>query len=149
MNRYIIEFAGKYKHLAPNNSIVVANTSKEALVDTIALVKDKYKLDTSNVDVIIGYRADDSYFTYAEEFLAGTIYRDTLETAIRYGQLGLQVFIKSEKAFERLKQEGKSELVPVEYNDYYMKRDARAKEEYRRIKRNQVSRLKQRITDFI
>ena len=122
---------------------------KEALADTIALVKQKYKLNTTKVDVIIGYRADDSYFTYAEDFLSGTIYRDKLETALRYGQLGIQVFIKSKKAFSRLRQVGNPELVPIKYKDYYMKRDAKAKEEYKQIKRNQVSRLKQRITNFI
>ena len=33
--------------------------------------------------VICGYRADDSYFTYASDFVSGNIYKATLENALR------------------------------------------------------------------
>ena len=123
--------------------------NREALQDTIEAFMSKYKLDTSKYDVIIGYRADDSYFTYAEDFLTGAIYKDVLETALRNGNLGIQVFIKSEKAFERLKKVGKPEVVPEKYRNYYKKRDNSAREKYKTDRKNQTSRTKIRVYDLL
>ena len=50
---------------------------KEVVRDNVKIFLENYKLDTSNYDIIIGYRADDSYFAYAEAFVSGTIYKDT------------------------------------------------------------------------
>lgn len=121
---------------------------KEALIDTRDAFIEKYKIDTSKCDIIIGYRADDSYFLYAADFLESAIYRDTLDNALRYGNLGLQVFIKSKRAFERLKKVSFDE-VPKLYADRYKKRDKKAADEYSRIKKNQVSRKKETIHKFI
>ena len=48
--------------------------------DKSVLVRDakkyltkNFSIDHSNYDVIIGYRADDSYFAFAKDFLQGTI----------------------------------------------------------------------------
>lgn len=122
---------------------------REVLQDTIDRVIDKYKLDTSDYDIILGYRADDSYFAYATDFLLGAIYRDTLESALRNGNLWIQVFIKSKKAFDLIRQIGEPEEVDYRYRDFYIKRDGQAKEKYRTDKKNQTSRLRKRITDFI
>ena len=122
---------------------------REALKDTIEQFKHKYKLDTSKTDVIIGYRADDSYFTYAEDFLSGAIYKDTLESALRNDNLGIQVFIKSEKAFKALKQEGEPIEVPEKYKDYYQKRDKSVRKKYQEDRKNQVSRSKIRVYDLL
>lgn len=70
---------------------------RETLEDDINKFIAKYKLNTDEYDVIIGYRADGSYFTYAEDFMTGVIYKETLEHALRFDNLGLQVFIKSKK----------------------------------------------------
>ncbi|MBQ7200916.1 MAG: DUF3990 domain-containing protein, partial [Eubacterium sp.] len=105
---------------------------REALADTIDKVIMKYKLDTDRYDIIIGYRADDSYFTYAEDFVSGAIYRDTFDTALRNGDLGLQVFIKSKRAFSLLKKTNGPVAVPEKYSEYYMIRDRKAREKYKR-----------------
>ena len=34
---------------------------------------EKYNIDISEYDLIIGYRADDSYFRFAEDFLNNSI----------------------------------------------------------------------------
>lgn len=124
---------------------------REALQDTISDFIAKYKIDTSKFDVIIGYRADDSYFTYASDFVSGNIYKATLENALRYGDLGLQVFIKSQKAFDMLKSVGTAELVDKKYESYYKNRDVSARDKYRiaRDSYNKSVRVKQRITDFL
>ena len=36
-------------------------------------IKDNFLPDISGFDVIIGYRADDSYFSFAQDFVAGVI----------------------------------------------------------------------------
>ncbi len=89
-----------------------------------------YHIDTDGYDAIIGYRADDSYFSFARAFLTNTISIEQLENAIYIGNLGQQFFIKSKKAFSRLKF---VEAIPVDYTDYYPMKDARdkkAREDY-------------------
>lgn len=88
--------------LLVNRNISKVDTS-EIVVENIKKVISKYKLDTTYYDIIIGYRADDSYFSYATDFVSGLIYRETLDKALHLGKLGLQVFIKSKKGFEALK----------------------------------------------
>lgn len=122
---------------------------KEVVQDNIKILLKKYKLDTSKQDIIIGYRANDSYFAYAEAFVSGIIYKDTLERALRTGELGIQVFIKSEKAFQHLKRTAVEE-VPEKYRGYFVKRDKNARDTYRSLSSNQGSRTgKQTIYDFI
>ena len=40
---------------------------------------EKYNIDISEYDLIIGYRADDSYFRFAEDFLNNSISVEKLE----------------------------------------------------------------------
>ena len=96
----------------------------EVLGSRIQAVLDNFKINTKNVDIIIGYRADDSYFTVAEAFVLGTLYKEAMELAFRRGDLGLQVFFKSSRAFERLRQSQHSiELVDKKYKARFDRRD--------------------------
>ena len=84
----------------------------------------------SQYDAVIGYRADDSYFAFAMDFLNNTISLRQLERAMYLGKLGEQFMIKSEKGFRLIKFTG-SESVDGEI--YYTKRLARdndAREQY-------------------
>ena len=54
-------------------------------------------------DVIIGYRADDSYFSFARSFVGNTISLAQLEYAMKLGELGEQVVLKSPKAFHAMR----------------------------------------------
>ena len=123
---------------------------KEVLRDTVEKFLKKYKLQTDKYDVIIGYRADDRYFTYAEDFINGVIYKETLENALRYGYLGIQVFIKSKKAFDNLHCVGEPEVVPEKYKARHEKRKESADNQYKMQLRNRhVARKKETIHDFI
>ena len=85
-------------------------------------------------DIIRGYRADDSYFSFASAFLNNTISLEQLSHAMTLGELGEQVVIKSRKAFDRLRFVG---AVPAENETYYplrTARDRRARNEFRREK---------------
>lgn len=85
-------------------------------------------------DLIIGYRADDSYFSFANAFLNNTISLDQLRNAMRLGKLGEQVVLKSEKAFSSLTFK---ESIPVDSSLYYpkrMARDRRARDDFQQMK---------------
>lgn len=53
-------------------------------------------------DVIVGYRADDSYFSFARAFVGNTISLAQLGHAMKLGKLGEQHVLISRKAFEQL-----------------------------------------------
>lgn len=73
----------------------VAKESKKFLLEN-------YLPDYTNYDVIRGYRADDSYFAFAKDFLNNAISVQQLSRAMKYGNLGEQIVLKSEKAFDRI-----------------------------------------------
>ena len=62
-----------------------------------------FLLDISGFDVVIGYRADDSYFSFARAFLNNEISLQQLSYAMRLGELGEQFVLKSKKAFDMIR----------------------------------------------
>ncbi len=93
---------------------------------------DNFMPDYSEFDLIIGYRADDSYFAFARAFLSNTISLRQLAYAMKLGKLGEQVVLKSEKAFENLTYKG---FTIADNSIYYPKRKTRdedARENYRK-----------------
>lgn len=92
-----------------------------------------FKMDTSKADIIIGYRADNSYFRYAKDFIENRVYKFYLDKALRIGHSELQVCLKSKEAFRKLKVVG-TEKVPEEYKDRFMQRDKLAREQYNSVK---------------
>ncbi len=93
----------------------VANRAKRYLIDNFGVNVNAY-------DIITGYRADDSYFDYAEAFLNNGITVQQLARAMRLGKLGEQVVIKSKFAFSKIKFEGYD---VAEKDNYYVLRKAR------------------------
>lgn len=68
-----------------------------------AYLLERFHVDLSRIDLVEGYRADDSYFTFAQDFISGAISYSQLQRAMKLGDLGKQVVVKSERAFERLR----------------------------------------------
>lgn len=64
---------------------------------------ENFSVPYKEADVVIGYRADDSYFSFAQDFISGVISYSQLSRAMRLGKLGNQYVLKSERAFEALK----------------------------------------------
>lgn len=87
-----------------------------------AFIIDRFMPDISNVDVMIGYRADDSYFSFAEDFVNNTISLRDLSLAMQLGTLGEQVVLLSERAFDRITFIG---YEIADYREYYYKRAER------------------------
>lgn len=68
-----------------------------------AYLVENFSVDLSKADLVEGYRADDSYFTFAQDFISGAISYRQLRNAMKLGELGRQVVVKSERAFQRLR----------------------------------------------
>lgn len=93
----------------------IARRAKQYLIE-------HFGVNVNAFDVITGYRADDSYFDYAESFLNNAISVEQLAKAMKLGKLGEQVVIKSKFAFSRLQFEG---FNVAEKEEYYVLRKAR------------------------
>ena len=113
----------------------------EIAMDARDYLIEHYAIDLSGYDVVIGYRADDSYFQYAESFVSNALPLRSLNTALRLGKLGEQTVVISQKGFDRLKF---LEAYPVDKSVYYPKfvnRDFTARDTYRKeIKRSRSYR---------
>ena len=64
---------------------------------------NKFLPEINTYDVIIGYRANDSYFSFANAFLNNTLSLSQLEKAMYLGKLGEQTVLKTKSAFERVR----------------------------------------------
>lgn len=129
--------------LIANRKLNLNNEEDDVTLYRVKEVIKRYKLNTSMYDVIIGYRADDKYFSYTTNFVSGRIYKLTMEEALRLGKLGLQVFFKSQKAFKELnKIQAKVERVPEIYNRYKRDREQQAYDDY--IKALKLNKMKDR-----
>ena len=53
-----------------------------------AYLLENFKVNYKEYDIIIGYRANDSYFSYAGDFVNGTLSLSDLSQAMRLGKLG-------------------------------------------------------------
>lgn len=94
---------------------------------------DKYGIDTSEYDVIKGWRANASYFYIAKEFVRDNIDIEILEELLSLGGLGIQYCIKTELAYSKLV-EVENELLQVnydEFNEKYNERDINARKKMR------------------
>ena len=100
---------------------------------------DNFSIDYRSYDVIIGYRADDSYFSFSQDFINGSISYQQLTKAMYLGNLGEQIVLISKKAFDQIKF---VEVIDAEKEIYYpskKQRDEKARTDYfdtRKMKRN-------------
>lgn len=85
-------------------------------------LREHFLIDLAPYDAVIGYRADDSYFSFARAFVNNEISLSQLSYAMRLGRLGEQFVLKSLAAFERIR------FLSFEIADnieYYARRKAR------------------------
>ena len=96
-----------------------------------------YNIPYLEYDIIIGYRANDSYFSFASDFLENIIPIQSLASSMKLGSLGLQVVLKSKKAFESIVFTGKETADCKTYYPKYKTRDTNARKNYLEGLRNQ------------
>lgn len=107
-------------------------------------ILSRFMPDMTDVDVVIGYRADDSYFSFAEDFVNNTISLRDLNHAMQLGTLGEQVVLLSERAFKQIEYVG---YEVVECREYYYKRSDR--DQNARIAYMNQKKSLQQLTDDI
>lgn len=115
------------------------NLNSQIAIDAREYVIENFGIDVEGYDVIIGYRADDSYFSYAESFVENTLPLRMLNSALRLGKLGVQIVLKSKKAYSQIEF---IDAEPVEKERYYpqfIARDTNARKTYREEIKNSKS----------
>lgn len=124
----ILNLNGKNFHILNWLAVLLQNRRFDIGADLPRQIKDyilgHYLPDYADCDIIIGYRADDSYFSYARAFLNNTISLEQLNRAMRLGKLGEQVVIRSAAAYDALFYLSGA---PADRNTYYPRRLARDK----------------------
>ena len=92
---------------------------------------ERFHVDYAGSDVMRGYRADDSYFSFANAFLNNALSLSRLERAMTLGNLGEQVVVRSRRAFKRIAFKTAHRAESVTYYPRKMARDGEARAIYR------------------
>ena len=77
--------------------------SNDIAAEGKAYLLNRFLPDVEAFDIIVGYRANDSYFSFANAFLNNTLSLAQLEEAMHLGELGEQTVLKSRKSFEHIR----------------------------------------------
>lgn len=150
---YILDLTSKDLNILHWLTVLLENrtfdTNNEVSLSAKRFLIDNYHIDLSQYDVIKGYRADDSYFSFAQDFINGSISIATLSSAIRLGRLGEQYAIRSERAFDRLVFEGYEIADNSTYHVKRVMRDVKARNDYRGMRPKGYSKGDIMITHLI
>ena len=112
-------------------------------------ILENFAVNYKDYDVIIGYRADDSYFYFAQDFINGTISYRQLNNAMHLGKLGQQIVLKSKQAFEQIRFVGYEVAESSEWYARKMNRDKSARRQYFSVERNKRQRGDIYITNIL
>lgn len=108
-----------------------------------------FAVNYKDCDAIIGYRADDSYFSFAQDFINGTISYRQLNSAMHLGKLGQQFVLKSQGAFDCIRFTGFEVASSEEWYGKKMLRDKSARREYFSVERGRRQRGDLYITQIM
>lgn len=135
-------FANKYEIETDGLNILNLSSDKYNILNWLAILLENRQLRLSSpiekrardyllqnflikykqYDCIIGYRVDDSYFSFARSFISNTISLKQLSYAMKLGELGEQFVLKSKKAFKNL---NFIDYTVADNSIYYNKRKSR------------------------
>lgn len=96
-------------------------------------LKDNFLISLEPYDIVKGYRADDSYFSFARAFVNNEISLEQLSYAMRLGKLGEQIVLKSERAFEYIYFVSYQVVDSAAYFPKRKERDETARAEFRTL----------------
>lgn len=128
--------------LLENRTFDVRN---QIAIEAKAYLIKNFSLEYSDYDIIRGYRADDSYFSFATAFLNNTISLQKLNRAMYFGNLGEQIVLKSQKSFKKI-HFVKSHL--SQNSIYYplkTQRDQKAREDFFSLKNDSSVNIKDEL----
>ena len=94
-----------------------------------------FGIEITEYDVIEGWRANDAFFSYVRDFLNLALSFEKLQEAMKLGDYGTQICLKSKKAFnnERLKFVRYHKASAVQYYTSAIVRDNDARRAYRNL----------------
>lgn len=102
----------------------VKSRAKAYILNTFLPEYEKY-------DCIRGYRADDSYFSFANLFLNNGLSIEKLGEVMKLGALGEQFAVKSKSAFDRINFVGTERADSMKYYPLKKNRDEKARKSFR------------------
>ena len=101
----------------------LSNSLRNNYPRELKYLENKYLLDVNNYDVVIGFRADDSYFHFPESFVRSEITLESLVKMFEAGDLGKQYVIVSKRAFNLIKFVDYEEVSEKSKEDYYKRKN--------------------------
>lgn len=107
-----------------DTSSEIASRGKKYLLSNYLINREEY-------DLIQSFRADDSYFGYAQSFLNNSISIQQLNKAMRLGNLGKQFVIVSAKGFANLNFQTADKADSLVYYKSFIQRDKKAREDFK------------------
>lgn len=113
--------------LLTNRTFDIANPLASEAKDYLT---QAFSVPYEECDVIIGYRADDSYFSFAQDFINGAISVRQLSNAMRLGKLGTQYVLKSRRAFNSISYIGNEKALSSQWYPRKEERDNDARQQY-------------------
>ena len=139
----ILDLTDKQHNILNWIALLLKNRSfkldSEIANDTRAYLIERFSIDTSAYDVIVGYRADDSCFQYAAAFVENGLSLRGLNRAMHLGDMGLQTVLISPQAFEQIHFRQAIYADKEVYYPKFVQRDTGARETYRKEIRNSRS----------
>lgn len=136
----VLNLSGEQYHILNWLAIPLQNRvfkiTNEIAVEGRDYLLERFLPDYQHYDIIIGYRANDSYFSFANAFLNNTLSLTQLEKAMYLGKLGEQIALRSEKAFGHIFFQ---EAIAAEKEIYFPQkaaRDTEARDTFRQARKN-------------
>lgn len=117
------------KYRIPEGLNPIAEENRQFLIED-------YTPDLSKADIVVGYRADDSYFSYARTFLEGNMPISLLAHALKLGELGIQITLKSQVACDKLQFLHAQKASFNVFGTKALNRDRLAREQYFELSKN-------------
>ena len=128
VNQYELEPGGlKILNLADDenrllNWVALLTSNRKIPITTPVMKKGferlqaRYLPQVSDYDVIVGYRADDAYFSYVRDYIDDKISLEELGLRLKSSKTALQYVLKSQKAFKAIQFRSVVSVDAAEYN---------------------------------
>lgn len=100
----------------------ISNDLRDNYPRELKYLEDNYLIDVGEYDIIIGYRADDSYFKFPEAFVKSEITLESLNKIFHAGSLGKQYVLISKRAFDLIHFLDYEEAFEDGREDYYRRK---------------------------
>ena len=93
-------------------------------------LRSVFAIDIQSCDCLVGWRADDMNFIFAQDFLNGRMSLESLASALTSCDLGRQFVLRSNRAFDRLTFDGYNTVHAEDYVPAMLRRERNAMKQY-------------------